>query len=90
MTTQAQSTSLGARLALLAIFMITVFPITLLGVGLSGGKLLSISLIVRDLFTLDARLFLRLFAWMALLTPLIWSALLFRRWRSRRENRAVR
>lgn len=90
MTTQAQSTSLGAQLALLAIFMLTVFPITLLGVGLSGGKLLSISLVVRDLFTLDARLFLRLFAWMVLLAPLIWSALLFRRWRSRRENRAVR
>lgn len=89
MTTRASSISLGAQAALLAIFMLTIFPITLLGVGLSDGKLLSVNALVREVLTLNPAALLRLLAWLILSTPLIWSTLLIGQWRSLRRKRIV-
>ncbi len=89
MTARESSISLGAQAALFATFMLTVFPITLLGVGLSGGELLSIDALVRDMLRLNPAIFLRLSAWLILSAPLIWSALLIGQWRSLRQKRNV-
>ena len=89
MTARASTFSLGAQSALFAIFMLTLFPITLLGVGLSGGKLLSVDALARDAITLNPAIFLRLLTWLILLTPLIWIALLIGQWRALRRARNV-
>ena len=73
----------GAEIALFIAFMLLVFPIVAIGVGMSGGAVLSIYGLMADLASLDAAVFLRLVAWFVLLLPPLWIWSFTRRRRRR-------
>jgi hypothetical protein len=52
-------------------FFIFVSSIVILADGLSGGKLLSLNALWHDMVNLDPGFFLRIFAWLVLLFPII-------------------
>lgn len=86
MAPRSGSSGFWPQVALFALFMFTLFSITVLGVGLSGGKLLSARDFVRDVRTLNPGVFLRLVAWLILSAPLIWTGFLIGQWRARRRH----
>jgi hypothetical protein len=75
-----------AEAGLFASYMLVVFPIVAIGVGMSGGKVLSPIGFLTDFRTLDPAILLRLIAWLALLLPPFWIASFIRRQRRSRPG----
>jgi hypothetical protein len=77
--------SFRAQFAYLILFMVFVFPQTLLAVGLSGGRILDFSKFLHEVVTLNPAAILRFIAWSVLIAPVAWIGILIQKWRLRKK-----